>query len=54
MQAVFAWLDEAEALARQRGGLVLMMHANPFLTRRIAVGRKRASGALVRGSSRSS
>ena len=35
MQAVFAWLDEAQALARQRGGLVLLMHANPFLTRRL-------------------
>lgn len=30
MQAVFAWLDEAEALARQRDGLVVLMHANPF------------------------
>jgi hypothetical protein len=39
MQAVFAWLDEAEALVRsksgQRVGLVVMMHANPFQTRRI-------------------
>jgi hypothetical protein len=34
MRAVFAWLDEAEALARQRDGLVVLMHANPFLTRR--------------------
>jgi len=32
MQAVFAWLDEAEALARRRGALVVMMHANPFQT----------------------
>ena len=31
MQAVFAWLDEAEALARGRDGLVVLMHANPFL-----------------------
>jgi len=35
MRAVFAWLDEAEALARQRDGLVLLMHANPFLVRPI-------------------
>ena len=35
MQAVFAWLDEAVALARAREGLVVMMHANPFVTRRI-------------------
>ena len=34
MAAVFAWLDAAEALARQRDGLVVLMHANPFLTRR--------------------
>ncbi|MEK6244500.1 MAG: hypothetical protein AABM33_08345 [Pseudomonadota bacterium] len=34
MQAVFAWLDEAEALARGRDGLVVLMHANPFVTRR--------------------
>jgi hypothetical protein len=34
MQAVFAWLDEAETLARGRGGLVVLMHANPLLTRR--------------------
>jgi len=33
MQAVFAWLDEAEALARQHDGLVVLMHANPFATR---------------------
>jgi hypothetical protein len=31
MQAVFKWLDEAEALARERDGLVILMHANPFL-----------------------
>jgi len=30
MQAVFAWLDEAEALARRHEGLVVMMQANPF------------------------
>ena len=35
MQAVFAWLEAAEALARGRDGLVVLMHANPFLTPRI-------------------
>ncbi len=35
MRSVFAWLDEAEALARKRDGLVVLMHANPFVTRRI-------------------
>ena len=34
MRAVFAWLDEAETLARGRDGLVVLMHANPFVTRR--------------------
>ena len=34
MRAVNAWLDEAEALAREREGLVVLMHANPFLMRR--------------------
>lgn len=34
MRAVFAWLDEAAAMARQRDGLVILMHANPFLTRK--------------------
>ncbi|MBC7804115.1 MAG: metallophosphoesterase [Candidatus Parcubacteria bacterium] len=34
MKAVFAWLDEAEALARKRDGLVILMHANPLLTHR--------------------
>ena len=34
MRAVFAWLDEAVALARKRDGLVILMHANPFLTRK--------------------
>ena len=34
MQAVFAWLDQATALARQREGLVVLMHANPFQRRR--------------------
>jgi hypothetical protein len=33
MQAVFAWLDEAELLARQRDGLVVLMQANPFVVR---------------------
>ena len=32
MQAVFAWLDEAAALAAERKGLVVLMQANPFLT----------------------
>jgi hypothetical protein len=31
MRAVFAWLDEAKALARGRRGLVVLMQANPFL-----------------------
>jgi len=35
MQAVFAWLDEAESLARGRDGLVVLMHANPLVARRI-------------------
>lgn len=34
MQAVFAWLDEAETLARSRDGLAVLMQANPFQTRR--------------------
>ena len=33
MREVFAWLDEAETLARTRDGLVVLMHANPFVTR---------------------
>jgi hypothetical protein len=35
MQEVFAWLDDAEALARKQDGLVVLMHANPFQTRRL-------------------
>ena len=31
MHAVFAWLDEARTLARERKGLVVLMQANPFL-----------------------
>lgn len=31
MQAVFAWLDEARVLARNRKALVVLMQANPFL-----------------------
>ena len=31
MRAVFAWLDEARALARGRKGMVVLMQANPFL-----------------------
>jgi hypothetical protein len=34
MQAVFAWLDQAAALARRREGLVVLMQANPFQKRR--------------------
>ena len=34
MRAVFSWLDEAEALARGRDGLVVLMHANPLQVRR--------------------
>ena len=34
MSEVFRWLDEAEALARTRDGLVVLMHANPFVERR--------------------
>lgn len=37
MQAAFAWLDAAEALAQKRDGLVVLMHANPFATRRVGV-----------------
>ena len=33
MKAVFGWLDEAEALARKRDGLVVLMHADPFVSR---------------------
>jgi hypothetical protein len=33
MKAVFAWLDGAEALARTRDGLVVLMQANPFVSR---------------------
>jgi hypothetical protein len=32
MQAVFAWLDEAAALAANAKGLVVLMQANPFTT----------------------
>ncbi len=31
MAAVYAWLDEAAALARSRDGLLVLMQANPFL-----------------------
>ena len=31
MREVFAWLDEAIALSRQADGLVVIMHANPFV-----------------------
>ena len=32
MQAVFAWLNEAAALAANNKGLVVLMQANPFVT----------------------
>ena len=32
MAAALSWLDEAAALAENRKGLVVVMHANPFLT----------------------
>jgi hypothetical protein len=32
MAAVFAWLEEAAALARKRAGLVVLIQANPFVT----------------------
>ena len=32
MAEVFRWLDEAEALAQSRDGLVVLMHADPFAT----------------------
>jgi hypothetical protein len=35
MRAAFAWLDEAERLARARGRLVVLMQANPFLRPRL-------------------
>ena len=35
MEAVLRWLDEAEALARTRDGLVVLMQANPFLKPRL-------------------
>jgi len=34
MKAVLGWLDEAQELARTRDGLVVLMQANPFVTRR--------------------
>lgn len=35
MQAVYAWLDQAEAMARGRDGLVVLMQANPLLKPRL-------------------
>lgn len=35
MRAVLAWLDEAAALSRTRDGLVILMHANPFVAPRL-------------------
>lgn len=34
MRAVFAWLEEARGLARERKALVVLMQANPFLAPR--------------------
>ena len=31
MQAAFAWLEEAAQLADKHGGLVVLLHANPFV-----------------------
>jgi hypothetical protein len=47
MQAVFAWLDEAQALARRHEGLVVMMQANPFVTPRFG-GANGYTGVLER------
>jgi len=33
MRAVFEWLDQAETIAEKRDGLVVLMHANPFVAR---------------------
>lgn len=56
MRAVFAWLDEVEALAHKRDGLVVLMHANPFVSRRFGADgytevrdRLRRLGAAMRG-----
>jgi hypothetical protein len=35
MRAVLAWLVEAEALARRHDGLVVLIHANPFVRPRL-------------------
>jgi hypothetical protein len=35
MAAVFRWLDEAEAMAAKHDGLVVLIHANPFVTFRL-------------------
>jgi hypothetical protein len=47
MQAVYAWLDEAEVLARKRDGLVVLMQANPFLEPRLG-GANGFDGILAR------
>ncbi|MEW6690140.1 MAG: hypothetical protein AB1452_13740 [Pseudomonadota bacterium] len=57
MRAVLAWLDEAEALARGRDGLVVLLQANPFLEPRLGgangyealLGRLRRLGASMPG-----
>jgi hypothetical protein len=48
MQAVFAWLDEAAALARERAGLVVLMQANPFVVRRVGTDGYEALRARLR------
>lgn len=47
MQAVYAWLDEAEALSRRHEGLVVLMQANPFLRPRLG-GANGFDGILAR------
>lgn len=52
MQAALKWLDEAEAVARGSDGLVVLMHANPFLRHegfRTTVERLRRLGATMPG-----
>jgi len=39
MEAVFAWLDEAEAVSPRTHGLVVLMQADPFVGKRMATTR---------------
>lgn len=48
MRAVFAWLDEARALARRRGTLVVLMQADPFVEPRRGPDGYRALRAWLR------